>query len=106
MSRFRHKVRGKLRLWSKDEHRLWRIHGWEGQCALQSDCAVECRSALRVTSLLVQLWGHGKMSVAVRACACNERGSACMCVEYAGSFIYHYKIDGSTRLMAAFYSKE
>ena len=21
--------------------------------------------------------GHGKMSVAVRACACNERGSAC-----------------------------
>ena len=50
--------------------------------------------------------GHGKMSVAVRACACNERGSACMCVDYAGSFIYHYKIYGSTRLMAAFYSKE
>ena len=50
--------------------------------------------------------GHGKMSVAVRDCACNERGSACMCVEYAGSFIYHYEIYGSTRLMAAFYSKE
>ena len=23
------------------------------------------------------IMGHGKMSVAVRACACNERGSAC-----------------------------
>ena len=54
----------------------------------------------------VGICGHGKMSVAVRACACNERGGACMCVEYAGSFIYHYKIYGSTRSMAAFYSKE
>ena len=32
----------------------------------------------RVTSHLQHhLNGHGKMSVAVRACACNERGSAC-----------------------------
>ena len=54
--------------------------------------------------------GHGIMSVAVRACACNERGSACNAramrmdpVHVRGicGFLY-----GSTRLMAAFYSKE
>ena len=46
------------------------------------------------------------MSAAVRAMHVQCAWILCMCVEYAGFFIYHYKIYGSTRLMAAFYSKE
>ena len=68
---------------------------------------------LNVSWIDVSKNGHGKMSVAVCATSAAVRAMhvqcawiPCMCVEYVGFFIYHYKIYGSTKLVAAFYSKE